>query len=118
VNSLTLEDEISRHLANACSCVASARRFWDALDHTRREECYRFLTMAMEDLKTACAFVRRKQASPIGVLTDTLANLQADASLLLRLVDTSASFCRGMARRIGAADTCEERSGPALKAEG
>lgn len=118
MNSLTAEDEFNRHLANAESSVAVASRCWDALDQSRREECYGFLAMAVEELRASRSSVCRKSVSQIRTHVERLSRLQADASRLLRLVDASMSFCRGMIQRIGAAETDRGASGPTLTTEG
>jgi hypothetical protein len=98
---VTAEGQLGEHVGRAESHVRGALKKWDAANLPRCEECCELLRGAIGELEGA--WQSAQQGAPASVaVKKRLYQLRADIGVMIRLVDASTAFCRGLALRIGA----------------
>ena len=98
---MTAGDQLGEYVRRAESHMHGALKNWDAGSLPRCEECCDLLRTAIRELEGA--WQAAEKGAPASVaLKKRLCRLRADVGTMVRLVDASTAFCRGMALRIGA----------------
>jgi len=93
---------LGEHVGCAESHIRGALENWDAANLPRCEECCELLRGAIVELEGA--WRSALEGAPASVpVAKRLYQLRADIGVMIRLVDASTAFCRGLALRIGAA---------------
>jgi len=98
---VTAGDQLGEYIGRAESRVHGALKNWDAGSLPRCEECCELLRAAIGQLETASQAAEKGASASVAV-KKRLYQLRADVGTMVRLVDASTAFCRGMALRIGA----------------
>ena len=98
---MTAGDQLGEHVGRAQSHVHSALSNWDAGSLPRCEECCELLRRAIGELEDAWHAAENSVPASV-VVKKRLYQLRADVGVMIRLVDASTAFCRGLALRIGA----------------
>ncbi len=98
---MTAGDQIGEHVGRAQSHVHGALSDWDAGSLPRCEECCELLRRAIGELEGAWKAAENGLPASVAV-KKRLYQLRADVGVMIRLVDASTAFCRGLALRIGA----------------
>ena len=98
---MTTGDRLGEHVGRAESQVHGALKNWDAGSLPHCEECCELLRRAIGELEGA--WQAAEEGAPASVaVRKRLYQLRADVGVMVRLVDASTAFCRGLALRIGA----------------
>ena len=98
---MTAGDQLGEHVERAESHMHGALKNWDAGSLPRCEECCELLRQAIGELEDAWR-AAEKGAPASAAVRKRLYRLRADVGVMVRLVDASTAFCRGLALRIGA----------------
>ena len=98
---MTAGDPLGEYVGRAESHVHGALKNWDAGSLPHCEECCELLRKAIGELESAWQ-AAEKGAPASAAVKKRLYQLRADVGVMVRLVDASTAFCRGLALRIGA----------------
>jgi len=98
---VTAGDQLGGHVGRAENHMQGALKKWDAGSLPRCEECCELLRKAIGELEGAWRAAEKGAPASVAVKT-RLYQLRADVGVMMRLVDASTAFCRGLALRIGA----------------
>ena len=99
---MTAASQLGERVGRAESSIRGALKNWDAADLPRCEECCELLRAAIGELEGA--WRSAQQGAPASAaVKKRLYQLRTDIGVMIRLVDASTAFCRGLALRIGAA---------------
>jgi hypothetical protein len=98
---MTAADQLGEYVERAGSHMHGALKNWDAGSLPRCEECCELLRTAIGELESAWQAAEKGAPASVAV-KKRLYQLRADVGTMVRLVDASTAFCRGMALRIGA----------------
>ena len=98
---MTAADQLGECVGRAESHMHGALKNWDAGSLPRCEECCELLRQAIGELESAWQ-AAEKGARASAAVKKRLYRLRADVGVMVRLVDASTAFCRGLALRIGA----------------
>ena len=98
---MTAGDQLGEYVGRAESHMHGALKNWDAGSLPRCEECCELLRAAIGQLEGAWQAAEKGAPASVAV-KKRLYQLRADVGTMVRLVDASTAFCRGMALRIGA----------------
>jgi len=113
---VTAEGRLGEHVGRAEGHMHGALKNWDAANLPRCEECCELLRGAIAELEGAWRAAQEGAPASVAV-KKRLYQLRADIGVMIRLVDASTAFCRGLALRIGAAGdevSAESRTAPPL----
>jgi len=94
-------DQFGECVGRAENHLHGALKNWDAGSLPRCEECCELLRRAIGELESAWQ-AAEKGAPASTAVKKRLYQLRADVGVMVRLVDASTAFCRGLALRIGA----------------
>ena len=94
-------DQFGEYVGRAEAHLQDALRNWDAGSLPRCEECCELLRRAIGELERAWQAAEKGASASVAV-KKRLYQLRADVGVMVRLVDASTAFCRGLALRIGA----------------
>ena len=97
------EAPIGELIGRAEARTHDALKNWDASSLPRCEECCELLRGAIAELEGAWRAAESGASRSAGT-RKRLYQLRADVGVMIRLVDASTAFCRGLALRIGAED--------------
>lgn len=97
---MTAGDQFGQHVGRAETHVHGALSNWDATSLPRCEECCELLRRAIGELEDAWQAAENGVPAS-GVVKKRLYQLRADVGMMIRMVDASTAFCRGLALRIG-----------------
>jgi hypothetical protein len=98
---VTAADQFGERVGRAQSRVHGALKNWDAGSLPRCEECCELLRGAIGELEGAWQAAEKGTPASAAV-RKRLYQLRADVGAMVRLVDASTAFCRGLALLIGA----------------
>ena len=98
---MTAGDQLGEHVGRAESHMHGALKNWDAGSLPHCEECWELLRGAIGELEGAWRAAEKGAPASVAV-RKRLYQLRADVGVMVRLVDASTAFCRGLALRIGA----------------
>ena len=98
---MTAGDQLGEYVGRAESHMHGALKNWDAGSLPRCEECCELLRAAIGQLEGAWQAAQKGAPASVAV-KKRLYQLRADVGTMVRLVDASTAFCRGMALCIGA----------------
>ena len=101
---MTATDELGESVGRAERHMHGALTNWDAGSLPRCEECCQLLRLAIGELEVAWK-AAEKGAPASAAVKKRLYQLRADVGVMVRLVDASTAFCRGLALRIGTGGT-------------
>jgi len=93
-------DQFGECVGRAENHLHGALQNWDAGSLPRCEECCELLRQAIGELESAWQ-AAEKGARASAAVKKRLYRLRADVGVMVRLVDASTAFCRGLALRIG-----------------
>ena len=94
-------DQFGEYVGRAETHLHGALKNWDAGSLPHCEECCELLRKAIGELESAWQ-AAEKGAPASAAVKKRLYQLRADVGVMVRLVDASTAFCRGLALRIGA----------------
>ncbi len=98
---MTAADQLGECVGRAESHMHGALKNWDAGSLPRCQECCELLRRAIAELEGAWQAAEKGAPASVAV-KKRLYQLRADVGVMVRLVDASTAFCRGLALRIGA----------------
>ena len=98
---MTAGDQLGEYVGRAESHMHGALKNWDAGSLPRCEECCELLRAAIGQLEGAWQAAQKGAPASLAV-KKRLYQLRTDVGTMVRLVDASTAFCRGMALCIGA----------------
>ena len=98
---MTTPDQLAECVGRAQSHMHSALKNWDACSLPRCEECCELLRGAIGELEGAWQAAEKGTPASAAV-RKRLYQLRADVGAMVRLVDASTAFCRGLVLLIGA----------------
>ena len=98
---MTAGGPLGEYVGRAESRLRGALKNWDAGSLPRCEDCCELLRSAIGQLEGAWQAAEKGASASVAV-KKRLYQLRADVGTMVRLVDASTAFCRGMAVRIGA----------------
>jgi hypothetical protein len=103
---------LRRRIASSEALLRGAIKQWDAVDLARGQQCCTLLNSAIEELEAAKAIAERHSLPGAAALAIQINEIRSEAKGMIRIVDASTAFCRGMAARIGAGESaCAEPFG-------
>ena len=98
---MSAADQLGECVGRAESHMHGALKNWDAGSLPRCQECCELLRRAIAELEGAWQAAEKGAPASVAV-KKRLYQLRADVGVMVRLVDASTAFCRGLALRIGA----------------
>ena len=110
---MTAGGDLCEHVDRARGRLDRALNYWDAGSLPRCQECCELLCSAIEDLEGAWRAAEKGSPASAAV-KKRLYQTRADVGVMIRLVDASTAFCRGLALRIGAGGDQVPADSPAL----
>lgn len=98
-------------IKSACRGVRQGLQQWNAADLTKIGASRKLLEYSVRELNMAIDLLRKGDPAMSRGLQPAIANLRRDISTMIRLVNASAAFRRGLALRHGAALSAYDASG-------
>jgi hypothetical protein len=109
---VTAGSELRRGIASAESSLGRVIDQWDAADLSRGQRCCALLNMAIDELEALQTIAKRRPVADAAELTVQLHRIRSEATRMIRIVDATTAFCRGMAASFGAGESaCAEPFG-------
>ena len=108
----SIQDSVTR----AQVSVRSALRDWDAANLRQCELCCETLRAALADLETARRAAERHGVMNCGAVQRQLEGVRTDTRVLMRLVDASTAFGRGLALQVAGSASAAEADARAVMA--
>jgi hypothetical protein len=93
-----------QRFARARESVERAASAWNATDVSACEQASALLAAALQDMQAANEAVHQTTTAGRRDILAVAEELRGTLTRLGRLIDSSSSFCRGMAQRTGVAD--------------
>ena len=109
----SIQDSVNR----AQTAVRGALAGWNAADPEQCEKCCELLRLAVADLEIARRAAEERRITSCAALQRQLEGVRIDIRVLMRLLDASAAFARGLALRGPADDDASEGAHAALRTE-
>jgi hypothetical protein len=97
--------DLRRRIASAEASLISAVNQWDAADLPRCQECRTLLKSSIEELEGAQSIAEKHLVMGAADLSIRIDEIRFKAMRMIRIVDASTAFCRGMSARIGAGES-------------